>query len=685
MPAQAVTVTATYKLDDSGPEVELLTNGSFEDGMSNVLYTGEADNIPIDTGMSGLWVSRETATTNKLDTVDTGLGGQDGSLAARLRALSKRGILQVVDTRTIDLTRETVDFSVRLAAPGRESQSSSNVAVYQVIGVNDFSGLQADLGGNYAFTGGTYTDLVAKTILGDADLTGGFTTFAASFDSSVDFDYVVVLVGGLAGVNCNDSRYIGIDGVSLRTNGQVVPPEVNSPPAIATMAVPGAVETSDTVSISAVATDADGDSLTYQWSQTAGPGTASFSAPTSATGSVTFDAPGNYTISVTVNDNTDSVTELALVVVSDPAPDMHALTVDGGAGSGSYTAGTVVAISADPPVAGAEFAFWSGDAEHVVDPTNADTTVLMPAAAASVTATYTTGAGDFEVGTAVVGDDWTPVALQLVHDAAPVVVCTPQLANNSGPIVVRVRNVTATGFEAKLESVGNDPAQSDTVHYIAMAEGAWTLPGGTRIEAQRVVSDDTNYKNAWSSGKMASYTYLHSYETAPVVLGQVMTANDPLWSTFWSSGDGSANPAGTGRCYVGKHVGQDKVKTRVAETLGVIVIEATSSGMLGSVPFASGVGGKSIGGIDNAPPFDYALDGFDAAPQVALLSIAGMDGSDGGWPVLYGADALTVDQMDLVIDEDQLADNERSHTDERVGYLVIQFGGTATMSAAGSE
>ena len=62
------------------------------------------------------------------------------------------------------------------------------------------------------------------------------------------------------------------------------------------------------------------------------------------------------------------------------------LTVNSGSGTGSYTAGTIVTIQANPPPQGDAFIDWTG--ATVANPTASSTTLTMPAAATSVTANY---------------------------------------------------------------------------------------------------------------------------------------------------------------------------------------------------------------------------------------------------------------------------------------------------------
>jgi len=69
-----------------------------------------------------------------------------------------------------------------------------------------------------------------------------------------------------------------------------------------------------------------------------------------------------------------------------PTPTQYALTVNGGSGDGSYAAGTQVTITADAPASGYVFDQWTG--ATVASTTSATTTLTMPAAATTVTATY---------------------------------------------------------------------------------------------------------------------------------------------------------------------------------------------------------------------------------------------------------------------------------------------------------
>ena len=72
----------------------------------------------------------------------------------------------------------------------------------------------------------------------------------------------------------------------------------------------------------------------------------------------------------------------------------------------------------------------------------------------------------------------------------------------------------------------------------------------------------------------------------------------------------------------------------------------------------------------NGSVFSLPLNPLSSASS-AIVSSAGMDGGNGGWPILYGDNAVTKDTLSLAIDEDQLLDPERSHTTEQVAFIVF--------------
>jgi hypothetical protein len=202
---------------------------------------------------------------------------------------------------------------------------------------------------------------------------------------------------------------------------------------------------------------------------------------------------------------------------------------------------------------------------------------------------------------------------------------------------------------------------------MVVEQGVYTkAEHGVKMEAVKFSSTVTDENNSWVGQSMP---YSNSYAN-PVVLGQVMTYNDPGFSTFWSCGSSSMYPPDSSNFKVGKTISEDPDNEREDETIGYIVIEA-GSGDIEGLQYAAALGGDTVQGVDNTPPYNYA-PGALFTPKVAIASVAAMDGTNGGWAILYGANPVTSGKLNLAIDEDQSADSERAHTSEQVGYIVFE-------------
>jgi len=293
--------------------------------------------------------------------------------------------------------------------------------------------------------------------------------------------------------------------------------------------------------------------------------------------------------------------------------------------------------------------------------------VLM--AALLMVAASAHGAGDIglTVGTATSTGEWQTVELGRAY-ASMVVVCTPAYSTAEPACVVRVRDAGGSSFEFLVDraDASGGAVAGIAIHYMAVEEGVYTAAqDGATMEAAKFTSTVTDRSGSWSG---QARTYANAY-AQPVVLGQVMTATDPDWSVFWCRGSKITNPP-NGTLRVGKHVGEDPDTARADEVIGYVVIEA-GSGTLANRGYTAGLGADSVRGIDNGPPFSYSLSGL-ASATVAIATQAGMDGGNGGWALLYGADPVSTTRLDLCADEDQADDAERKHTTEQVGYIVLE-------------
>ncbi len=262
----------------------------------------------------------------------------------------------------------------------------------------------------------------------------------------------------------------------------------------------------------------------------------------------------------------------------------------------------------------------------------------------------------------------SPVTVGLANSyVSAVVVCTANYTDNTTPIVTRISNVTASSFDVRLQNPSNGVVATEIVNCLVVEEGTWTIDG-VNIEAQTYLSTVTDENNSWVA---QAQTYSQSYNS-PVVLGQVMSENDANWSVFWCQGTSRSNPPIASALRTGKTVCEDSTVTRANETIGFIVIEA-SSGTIGGVAFEAALGADTVLGVTNSPPYTYTFNAaFSSAPQIAVVTQAAMDGGNGGWAQTHGATMTSATSMFLSIDEDQVKDSERNHTSEQVGYIVFE-------------
>jgi hypothetical protein len=128
-------------------------------------------------------------------------------------------------------------------------------------------------------------------------------------------------------------------------------------------------------------------------------GNVQYSSAQAVAGTLTasyYIAPGTTSVVVTVNNGGLASAPVTVPVGNNATPTTpttpattYALTVVNGTGSGSYTAGSVVNISANPAPSGQQFQSWTGAA--VASATSPSTTITMPAANTTITAGYTGG------------------------------------------------------------------------------------------------------------------------------------------------------------------------------------------------------------------------------------------------------------------------------------------------------
>jgi len=463
-----------------------------------------------------------------------------------------------------------------------------------------------------------------------------------------------------------------------------------------------------------------GDSLTTTWSVLSAPvgGSVIFGDGSAVDTTATFDMEGDYTLRLTADDSAAQSHADVVITVDTPletiAPTLASSDIVDDQGGANVTPDTLVTytvtfsedmdastVSATdfsnagtaPTMIGVVTEIAAGVFTVEATPTAEGTLQLQVSAGAVLTDLIgnpldtTSGIADGNLimvtsgqasgpklvrmtATGVSSDSWTMVSLGQTYNS-PVIVATPIYpAGQQIPVVTRITNVTTTGFDLKLDRADSQAGVvSFDVSIIAVDEGVYSQASdGVTLEAAKFTSSITAYKNSWTAELRS---YVNSY-TNPVVLGQVMSANDNNWSAFWCMGSSAANPPDASNLAVGKHVGEDPNNTRADEEIGYIVIES-GNGSINGIAYEAGLGNDIVEGLTNSSsPYTYSLSGTLNSVSAAAVTQAAMDGVDGSWAVLSEPTPFSTTNVSVYAAEDTLGDSEQAHTNEQVGYIVFE-------------
>ena len=128
----------------------------------------------------------------------------------------------------------------------------------------------------------------------------------------------------------------------------------------------------------------------------------------------------------------------------------------------------------------------------------------------------------------------------------------------------------------------------------------------------------------------------------------------------------------TGGIYFGEPRGRE-TKDGVRRASNAMVYAEHEIARIARVAFEAALGADTVKGVANSPPYAYSFNtAFSSAPQIAVTTMAGVDGGNGAWSQTHGATATSATTLFLSVDEDQVGDSERSHTTEQVGYVVFE-------------
>lgn len=248
------------------------------------------------------------------------------------------------------------------------------------------------------------------------------------------------------------------------------------------------------------------------------------------------------------------------------------------------------------------------------------------------------------------GDQWVTVTFtEQLTDAA--VVIGGISSDDSDPVTARVRNVTDTGFEVRLEEwLYQDGAHgTETLTWLAVEKGTHTLENGLTISA-----GDTDATMSFANVGLGT-----DFGADPTVFSQVVTTND-------------ATPVVTRMRNVDGDSFQIALETeeqgpgRETEDIGWIAIDRGGSANRG---FLTDITPETLNEHEHTVDFNGS---FHWRSEVVFLAdIQTFNGGDPSWARLNSVDRFGAT---FHIEEEASGDGVEHPADEAVGYAALRAG-----------
>ncbi|MCI5209432.1 MAG: PKD domain-containing protein, partial [Candidatus Electrothrix sp. ATG2] len=277
--------------------------------------------------------------------------------------------------------------------------------------------------------------------------------------------------------------------------------------------------------------DSEGPIIDYLWSFGDGSPTA-----TGSTASHQYTVEGTYSASLKVTDSHGATNTVSTsIIVAGPAPEnqdpVAKITLSTIAGHAPLTVTFDGGSSTDPEDEPLTYNWNFGDGAYGQGEIVSHTYNMLGSVTATLTVTDSMGAVDstsitinvlpvfnMEVGEVEIDNNWVRVEIKETF-VNPIVVAGPPSSNDRQPCIIRLRNIDETGFEIRLQEWDYlDGAHGlETVAYLILEQGSFTLDDGTLVEAGQFDSQENNFHPV---------SFATTFATNPVVMTSIASFNE---------------------------------------------------------------------------------------------------------------------------------------------------------------
>jgi hypothetical protein len=262
-----------------------------------------------------------------------------------------------------------------------------------------------------------------------------------------------------------------------------------------------------------------------------------------------------------------------------------------------------------------------------------------------------------EVWSTQIDSNWRTINFSNSYSNPPVVVFGGLMREGSDPSTVRVRNVTRTSFEARIEEWEylDKVHNPEVVSYMVFEEGVYQLEDGMRIEVGR-----TSANHNWRNVSFTSGPNDPGFSAKPAVFAQVATTRE--WSAVTTR---IRNVGGSGfEIRLQEEEAADQV--HLSESIHYVAV-TTGQGMHNGRRIEAGITETSV---THRPFFvDFQSD-FTGRPALFL-----------DMQTFNEADTATVRVLNnnrfrtrFFVEEERSLDREIQHQAEAIGFLAMQTG-----------